>query len=237
MNDVAAAIGAVGSGAFYRAQEEASRRIALRLHDESAQMLAAVYLELALIARGCPDSTAQKINLVVKQLDGVREQLRGLSHELSPPILDQLGLMPALQSLAKGFRDRSGLKMMVSGTIASLPRSVGVVLYRVVQEALSNVVRHAKATKAEVRVSIESNIVLCTVSDDGIGFTMSVQQQQGAIGGMHGSVDSLVPASGHGPVFGLGLVGIHERVTSLKGLCRITSCQKGGMQLQVEIPF
>ncbi len=226
-----------GLGAFYQAQEEASRRIAQRLHDESAQMLATVYLGLAIIARDCPDSTVQKINLVVKQLDGVREQLRGLSHELSPPVLDQLGLMPALQSLANGVRDRSGLKTVVSGNISSVSRLVGTVLYRVVQEALSNVVRHAKATEAVVRLSIENNRIFCTVSDDGIGFTTPGQHQQAAIGVVHDSVYSLVPGSGHGPVYGLGLAGIHERVTALKGRCRIASCQKGGMQLQVEIPL
>lgn len=217
--------GETGLGAFYEAQEEAARRIAQRLHDESAQMLAMVYLELADIARDCPDSTVRKINLVVKQLDGVREQLRGMSHELSPPILDQLGLMPALQSLANGVRDRSGLRMVVSGSITSLPRLVGAVLYRVVQEALSNVVRHAKATEAEVRLSIENNKVFCTVSDDGIGFKSPGQHQEAVIGMVHG------------PILGLGLAGIHERVTALKGRCRIASCLKGGMQLQVVIPL
>jgi len=237
VDDITEAWSSTGSSAFYQAQEEASRRIALRLHDESGQMLALIYLQLAGIARDCPDSTAQKINLVVKQLDGIREQLRGMSHELSPPILDQLGLMPALQSLANGVRDRSGLKMLVSGNVASLPRLVGVALYRVVQEALSNVVRHAKATKAEVRLSVQDNRILCTVSDDGIGFGLPVQYQQAAIGVAHVSVHSLVPGSAQGPVYGLGLTGIHERVTALKGLCRISSCQKGGMQLQVEIPL
>lgn len=201
-----------GSGALYEAHEEAARRIALRLHDESAQMLATVYLQLAIIARDCPDSTVLKINQVIEQLDGVREQLRGLSHELSPPILDQLGLMPALHFLAKGVRGRSDLKIVVCGNIIDLPRAVGAVLYRVVQEALSNVVRHAHASEAQVRLSVENNKVFCLVSDDGIG---------------------LKPPG----VPGLGLTGIHERVSALKGRCEIASGPKGGMQLQVEIPL
>jgi two-component system sensor histidine kinase UhpB len=233
----AAGIGTGTGGALYQALEEASRRIALRLHDESAQMLATVYLELAVIARGCPDSTVQKINGVVKQLDGVREQLRGLSHELSPPVLDQFGLMPALQSLANGVRNRSGLKTVVSGNITSVSRLVGTVLYRVVQEALSNVVRHAKATEAVVRLSIENNRIYCTVSDDGIGFTAPGQHQPAPPGVVNDPVYSLVPGPGHGPVYGLGLAGIHERVTSLKGRCRIGSCRNGGMELMVEIPL
>lgn len=222
--------GEMGFGAFYEAQEEAARRIAHRLHDESAQMLATVYLGLAVIARDCPDSTVKKINMVIEQLDEVREQLRGLSHELSPPILDQLGLMPALESLAKGVRDRSGLKIVVCGNITNLPRLVGAVLYRVVQEALSNVVRHAKATEALVRLSIENNTVFCSVSDNGIGLKTPDQHQNAVIARAHGSVQGV-------PLHGLGLAGIHERVTALKGRCRITSRPTGGLQLQVEIPL
>lgn len=217
--------GETALGAFCEAQEEAARRIAHRLHDESAQMLATIYLGLADIARDSPDSTARKVEQVVSQLDGVREQLRGLSHELSPPILDQLGLIPALQSLADGVSERSGLEIEVSGSITSLPRLVGTVLYRVVQEALSNVVRHAKATQAVVRLSIENDKVFCTVIDDGIGIKMSGQHQAAVIGTIHGLVN------------GLGLTGIHERVTALKGRCRISSSQNGGVELKVEIPL
>lgn len=217
--------GEAGLGAFFEAQEEAARRIAHRLHDESAQLLATVYLGLADIARDCPDSTSQKIDLVVRQLDEVREQLRGLSHELSPPLLDQLGLMPALQSLAEGVSDRSGLKIKVSGDFTSLPRVVGTVLYRVVQEALANVVRHAKATEAVVKLSIENEKVVCTVNDNGIGLRKSGQHQAAVIGTIHGHVN------------GLGLAGIHERVTGMKGRCRVSSCRNGGVELKVEIPL
>lgn len=217
--------GETALGAFCEAQEQAARRIALRLHDESAQMLATIYLGLSDIARDCPDSTARKIEQVVSQLDGVREQLRGLSHELSPPVLDQLGLMPALQSLANGTSDRTGLKIEVSGSITNVPRLVGTVLYRVVQEALSNVVRHAKAAEATVRLSIENEKVYCTVKDDGIGFKTPGQDQDVVIGTIHC------------PVNGLGLAGIHERVTALNGRCRISSCQNGGVELKVEIPL
>jgi len=218
--------GQTGLGAICEAQEVAARRIAYRLHDESAQMLATVYLGLANIARDCPDSTVRQINLVVKQLDEVRKQLRGMSHELSPPLLDQFGLMPALQSLVNGVSERSGLKIVVSGGIADLPRLVGAVMYRVVQEALSNVVRHAEATEAVVRLSIENKKVFCTVKDDGIGFKTLPHHQAAVVGTINGPVNG-----------GLGLAGIHERVTALKGSCRIASCRNGGMELKVEIPL
>lgn len=218
--------GPMGFAAAFEAQEEAARRIAHRLHDESAQILASVYLGLAEVTRDCPEPTTRKIERVVRQLDEVREQLRGLSHELSPPLLDQLGLIPALQSLANGVSDRSGLKIVVCGRINNLPRSIGTVLYRVVQEALSNVARHAKATEAVVRLSLKNNKVFCTVNDDGIGFKTLPQHQAAVVGCINGPVNG-----------GLGLAGIHERVNALKGRCRLSSCRNGGMKLKVEIPL
>lgn len=209
--------GKPGFGTICEAQDEAARRIAHRLHDETAQMLATVYLGLADIAHDCPHSTVQKIDHVVKQLDEVCVQLRSLSHELHPRILEQLGLMPALQSLADGIRKRSGLRLVVSGSIPKVARAIDTAVYRVVQEALSNVVRHAKASEAVVRLSVQDDVVKCTVSDDGIGFRSSQQR--------------------NGSVHGLGLAGIHERVTALNGRCRIESPVNRGTTLQVEIPL
>lgn len=203
---------------LYDAQEEVAKRIAQRLHDESAQMLAVIYLELAEIARECPDPVARKIAGVVENLDVVSEQLRQLSHELRPRILDQLGLMAGLNFLADGVRKRSGLDINVTGNVdRTLPRKVATVLYRVVQEALSNVVRHACATRVEVRVWKNDSKVFCSVSDDGSGFQMADGNE--------------------GAVSGLGLIGINERVVALDGDCKIFSRKGKGTDMQVEIPL
>ncbi|MEY4640387.1 MAG: hypothetical protein RLZZ227_381 [Pseudomonadota bacterium] len=203
---------------LYDVQEEVSRAIAHRLHDESAQMLAVIYLDLADIARDAPEKTATKIRAVVQKLDEVCEQLRSLSHELRPLILDQLGLMPGLQLLAEGVRKRSGLSILVEGRYeARLSKAVETVLYRVVQEALSNVARHAKATAAQIRLWDEGQRIYCSVSDNGTGLRMPDAKP---------------------PVFdGLGLVGINERVAALHGTCRIHSVYGKGTELQVEIPL
>lgn len=203
---------------LYDIQEEVARRLALRLHDESAQLLATAYLELADIARDCPDAIVGKINKVVARLDDVCEQLRRLSHELRPLILDQLGLMPALQFLAGGVRSRSGLSVVVTGQAPkSLPKNLEIILYRVVQEALSNVVRHAGATQVTVTVDYTETTIRCSVKDNGIG---------------------LKPLSeSSGEVHGLGLIGIHERVAAVDGNCRILSSWGKGLELQVEIPL
>lgn len=203
---------------LYDIQEEAAKLIAHRLHDESAQMLAAVYLELAEISRDCSESTVNKIDKVVKHLDEVCEQLRRLSHELRPLILDQLGLMPALQFLATGVRQRSGMSVVISGFIdKTVSKSIETVLYRVVQEALSNVVRHAGATHVKVKLWTTDRKIKCTFSDNGIGLR--------------------VPKDNSGAFHGLGLIGIHERLAMLNGNCNIISSRGNGMELQIEIPI
>jgi two-component system sensor histidine kinase UhpB len=203
---------------FHDAQEEVARRIAQRLHDDAAQMLALVYLELAQIAHESPADTTRKIASVVQKLDEVCEQLRHLSHELRPLILDQRGLMPGLRFLADGVSKRSGLDLVVAGGVtAPMGKQVETVLYRIVQEALSNVVRHSGATAARISLWEESGQVHCTVSDNGSGF--------------------LLPASSQDALEGLGLIGIHERVTALNGDCRIHSRHGQGTELQVEIPL
>lgn len=203
---------------LFEIQEQVARTLALRLHDESAQLLAAAYLELADIASDCPDPIVYKVKKVVSRLDNVCEQLRRLSHELRPLILDQLGLMPALQFLASGVRTRSGLNIVVSGQApGSLPKNLEIVLYRVVQESLNNVVRHAGASRVDVTVSHSDSRIFCSIKDNGIG---------------------LKPLSeSSGEVHGLGLVGIHERVASVEGCCRIVSSWGKGWELQVEMPL
>lgn len=203
---------------LYDVQEEVAKRIAHRLHDESAQMLAVIYLDLAEIARDAPENTVKKLDGVVKKLDEVCEQLRRLSHELRPLILDQFGLMPGLQVLADGVRKRSGLGVAVTGSIEeSLPKALETVLYRVVQEALSNVVRHAKASFVHVNLWKDQGIVHCTVTDNGNGFK--------------------VPDSSPAVFDGLGLIGIKERVAAQGGEFRIYSRSGKGTELHVEIPL
>lgn len=203
---------------LYEVLEEESKRIAHILHDESAQMLATAYLELAEIARESPGPVADKVQHVVGHLDEVREQLRRLSHELRPLILDQLGLIPALRFLANGVKKRSGLDVEVIGeTPGRLSQAIETVLYRTVQEALNNVCRHARASHAQIRVWIDRNMIYCSVRDNGVGFKVPEQKQR-------------VTSS-------LGLVGIEERVDALHGESRIISEPGKGTELQVAIPL
>lgn len=204
---------------LFEAQEETARRIGQSLHDEASQMLAIVYLELANIARNSPRPTAERIDRVIQHLDSVSEQIRGLSHEMRPMVLERHGLLPALRQLARGVNQRSGLDVQVFGEASDLSTAIEVGIYRVVQEALSNVVRHAGASKAEVRLWQTENSINCSIRDDGVGFQPAEQK------------------SGERYGLGLGLVGIFERVDSLGGDCHILSGGRKGMELKLGIPL
>ncbi len=204
---------------LYDVFESEAKRIAHRLHDESAQMLAVVYLELADIARhSTDDKTSKSIGVVVGHLDEVTSQLRNLSHELRPIILDQLGLMPALRALADGVKKRSLLLIDVSGdTEGRLTPALETVIYRVVQEALTNVCRHAQATHVDVHVWRDGDSLNCAVSDNGIGLRSDKDDKRIS--------------------HGLGLIGITERAKAIGGTCEISSRPGFGSTLQVRIPL
>lgn len=199
--------------------EEEAKRIAHTLHDEAAQLLASVYLEIAEIQRLRPPASIQQhTERISTQLDMVSDQLRRLSHELRPPILDQLGLLPALQFLADGFRKRAGLKVEIENLMAGqrrLPQAIETALYRTVQEALNNAVKHAQAERVRITLWIEQALVYCTIRDDGAGF----EPGRGKAAG------------------GLGLTGIRERVGSLNGAFEMKSQPGSGTELRVSIPL
>lgn len=203
---------------LYEVLEAEAKRIAHILHDESGQVLATVYLELADIKRNVPEPVIQKIDKLTRLLDDVREQLRRLSHELRPLILDQLGLMPALYFLADGVKKRSGLDLHVEGTTdGRLRPSVETVLYRTVQEALANVIRHSHASKADVHVWIDNRVIYTSINDNGVGFEMTKSNKQ--------------------KFQGLGLIGIQERINTLNGHYKFSSAPGDGTTLLVSVPL
>jgi signal transduction histidine kinase len=198
--------------------EGQARRIASALHDEAAQLLASVHLALADLAIKQP-GTAKPVQRTRGLLEQIEDRLRNLSHELRPPILDDLGLVPALEFLAESMSKRWGLGVAVQASLAdSLPATVETTLYRIAQEALNNVVKHAKATRACVSLCRESHRVACSIRDDGIGFNA------GAAASRTGER-------------GLGLMEIQERVLALGGALRVGRSDGGGTDLTVEIPL
>jgi len=197
-------------------REEEVRRLAHELHDEAGQLLAAVHLDLDRVAADLAPGVRERLEPVRLRLRDVEVQLRRISHEMRPTALDDLGLLPALRFLAEGVGRRAGLAVQVEDAVHErLPAEVETVLYRAAQEALTNVARHARATRAMVRVEREDRQVVLTVSDDGVGFDIR---------------------AGDAPRSGIGVTGIRERVASVGGTLEIISSPGAGTMLRVPIP-
>ena len=198
--------------------EQEIKRIAHALHDEAAQLLASVYLALDEVAGNLPPAREHLLK-VKGLLDLIEGQLRQLSHELRPTILDDWGLLPALKFLAEGVTARTGLFIKVEGESApSLSPLLATTLYRIVQEALTNVTRHAKATQVKVTIQHELQTLRCSIKDNGVGFDVS----------------SLSARTGER---GLGLIGIRERLNSLGGSPSLVSTPGHGTELVITIPY
>jgi signal transduction histidine kinase len=198
--------------------EEEARRIAHALHDEAGQLLASVYLALAELAGDLPAPARKRLEPISVLLDHVGEQLRCLSHELRPVVLDDFGLVAALESLVQGVSKRTGLVITIDASLEDrLPLVVETALYRILQEALCNVSRHAWASQVKIHLQRAPGVITGSVRDNGIGMDVSA-----------------VPQRGQG---GLGLIGIRERLAALGGRLSITSRQGEGTDLGITIPL
>jgi len=199
--------------------EDEARRIAHALHDDAGQLLASVHLVLEEVSTGLPSRTRDRLKRVRGPLDEIEKHLRRLSHELRPTILDDLGLLPALEFLAQGVAARSGIAVRVEGEARPrLPAAVETALYRVVQEALRNATKHAAARRVDIRLEVEPGAARCTVKDDGRGFdTREVLDRKGDRG--------------------LGLIGMRERLSALGGRFTIESAPGRGTELHIMIPI
>lgn len=199
--------------------EEQARRIGRELHDESGQLLAAVHIELDEIARDLPAGSRARLQQVKACLDQVELQLRGLAHELRPSVLDDLGLAAALESLSQRVAKRTGLLISLQRFAGPrLPGRMELALYRIVQEALNNVTKHARATSVKIRLRRLGKMVVCSILDNGMGFDPK----------------SLPTDPEH---CGLGLFGIRERLQALQGKFRIESVAGKGTRLKIMIPM
>src|SRR5437016_13946087 len=173
--------------------EEEIKRIAYAVHDEAGQLLVAVHLALADVARELPDRHKEQMGRVEELLNQVEKQLRRYSHELRPTVLDDLGWIPAIRFLAEGVSKRANLPIHIKVAFAGrLPSTTEIALYRVVQEALTNAVKHAKAGNIWVRAWRDEFVLCCSIRDDGAGFDVRALQAAGCRKG-------------------LGLIGMQER--------------------------
>jgi len=198
--------------------ESEAGRIGQSLHDETGQLLVAVHIALADLVGEVPQAARIQVEKAIELLDQVEEQLRQLSHELRPAILDDLGLIPALEYLSLGFSQRARIAVAIDGSpqVRFAP-AIESALYRVAQESLNNIARHARAQHARIRIGRENGAIRCTISDDGIGFDVRATL---ARGGRHC----------------MGLTGMRERVAVLGGTLEIKSAAGQGTELVISIP-
>lgn len=198
--------------------EAQAKRIAFALHSEAGQLLASLHFELAEAGRDVPAEKTVHLTKIRETLLQVEDRLRNLSHELRPPVIDDLGLGAALTLFAQGVTSRWALPVIISVDISGdLPAVVENTVYRIVQEALTNVAKHADANRADVRVRQIERRVICSVADDGVGFddTGGLRKQRP----------------------GLGLTEMKERVRALGGVMSVKRNGEQGTKLTFEIPL
>ena len=199
--------------------EEEAKRIAISLHEETGQFLACTYLALDEIRRDLPARYRGRLQKVRDLLEQIAEHLRQLSHELRPTILDDYGLVPALEFLAGGISKRSKLKITVDGAPnGRFPASVETAIYRIVAEALTNASKHARASRVNVRLRQQARTVHCWITDNGIGFDNRAARQKDKHRG-------------------LGLTGIRQRLDAIGGTIQIESERGHGSRIHISIPL
>ncbi len=199
--------------------EEEIKRIAYAVHDEAGQLLVAVHLALAEVAQELPKRQQAQVARIKELLNEVEKHLRRYSHELRPTILDDLGWIPAIRFLAEGVSKRAGLPIHIDASVSErLPGTIETTLYRIVQEALTNAVKHAKAGHIWIRAWRANLALCCSIRDDGGGFDSC--QAQAAPGSK-----------------GLGLIAMQERVTAIGGTLRIESRPGHGTELSIRLPL
>ena len=208
---------------LWQAQEDERRRIARELHDSTVQRLAAVLMNLTLLQE-CPKSS--KFPRLLKdartQVDECVQEIRSFSYLLHPPDLEQLGLKPALRSYLAGFSKRSGIRVALEAPEDPVRFSdeIELTLFRVVQEGLGNILRHAKVKVARVRLSCDDAQIILEVSDPGCGIP----------------VKTLRALREGGSLSGVGVAGMKERLSQVNGQLEIQSSRRG-TTLRAVIPI
>jgi len=204
-------------------REEEKRTIARDLHDETSQVLASLHAYLEAAIGNLPSNATRSKELLEKArnlsttiLDGVHE----LIYQLRPVMLDELGLVDAIKALMESSLEVSGVNvsLKVIGEVRRMPAPVEIAIYRIIQEAFNNILKHARAKNVSVRVSFSKNHVRVKIKDDGTGF--DVQE-------VFESRDK---------TRGMGLIGIRERVELMKGTLNIKSSPGKGTEIILKIP-
>jgi signal transduction histidine kinase len=203
--------------------EESLRRISRELHDGTCQALMAIKLDLALLERQVPALDPEPrgaVRAIRAQVLDVVQSVRQMSHLLYPPALDDFGAVAAIESMAEKYRATTDLQVRVdcADTALRFAPPVELLVFRIFQEALINVVKYAQATRVHIRLAMEERAVVLEIDDDGRGFDAQAYFRTPSIS------------------TGLGLIGMRERVAHFGGVFRVTSRPGHGTRIFVSVP-
>jgi PAS domain S-box-containing protein len=213
------------SALILQAQESERKRISVELHDEMGQELTGISISLGVIEKlmpaGLDPSIKARIAETRRMADLASDQIRDLSFHLRPSILDDLGLVPTLRWYVRQYADRMNLEVDLKTEYCemSITPEIKTLLYRVVQESLNNVAKHAAARKVVIRLERDKNMAVLVIEDDGKGFAVNRYVNPGTA------------------KHGLGLIGMRERVEFAGGNFMIRSTPGHGTHLVVEVPM
>ena len=201
-----------------RQHEEERNRLWRELHDETAQVLAALNLQLGLVEEKGGPAIAPSLERAKKLVGEGIKSIRSVTRDLRPMALDDLGLLPAMRALARDFQehDAFAVSFQAPEALPPLPADAEVALYRSLQEALANSVRHGPCSRVDVRLEADDGCAALTVTDDGPGFPADAAQRLRSRG---------------------GLAGIRERITALGGDLAFGNLNGGGARVSVRIPL
>jgi len=197
-----------------RAQEEERKRLARDLHDEVNQALTAILLRLEAVSQDAPPTVAAELGQIKLLANGAMEELLQLARQLRPAVLDDHGLVPAMEGQVRRFSEHTGIEAGLSadGSASELPEDRQTVVYRVTQEALNNVARHSGAGRVEVDLADRDGALELRVRDDGRGFEQADVEH------------------------GLGLLGMAERARLVGGSLSVDSSPGAGTSVVLEVP-
>jgi signal transduction histidine kinase len=200
--------------------EDERRRLSRELHDETAQLFSAVKMELALLRDGAAPELKGRLDRSLALMDAGIRSIRRVTDDLRPTLLDDLGLLPALRSLATEFAERSGtpVELVAPRALPPLVKEAELAVFRALQEALANVARHAEARTVRVAITGDDRAVTLEVRDDGRGLPPGTKQ--GAL-----------ERAGH-----MGITGMRERIAALGGRVELASRPGNGVTLSVYLP-
>jgi len=206
------------AGRLIEARDQERQHIAREIHDDLTQRVAAIGIGLSALRRKFPEADVavrDRISFVLEQVTGLNEWIRRLSHELHPSILEHTGLVPSLREYCKELTNQQDIEVSldIHEGLGSIDTNLSLCLYRVAQESLHNIAKHAGTRSAEIRLARQDDALNLTVTDHGVGFDPKIAG------------------------CGLGLMSMEERVKLLHGTFQVKTGLGAGTEITVRIPL